>query len=165
MRDDMRETGDNVQIHPTARVDYCYMGKNIKIWHNSHICDRAEIGDNCMIGQNVYIGPDVKIGKDCRIQNNAYIPEGVIIGDFVFIGPGVTFTNVKYPDALTDQSGNFLTTKVMAGVVIGANATILPGLEIGSESFVGAGSVVTKDVENGETVVGNPARNFDNGRK
>jgi UDP-2-acetamido-3-amino-2,3-dideoxy-glucuronate N-acetyltransferase len=158
MGDEMRKIGKNIYIHPTARVDYCYMGENIKIWHNSHICERAMIGDDCTIGQNVYIGPGVKIGKGCKIQNNAYLPEGVIIEDYVFIGPSVTFTNIKYPDARIEQKDKFLTTRVLEGAVIGAGATILPGLAIGVNSFVGAGSVVTWNVYGGVTVVGNPAK-------
>jgi acetyltransferase-like isoleucine patch superfamily enzyme len=165
MGEEMKMASGNVQIHPTARVDYCYMGKNIKIWHNSHICDRAMIGDDCIIGQNVYIGPDVRIGENCKIQNNAYLPEGVVIESHVFIGPSVTFTNVKYPDARLEQKGAFLSTKVMKSAVIGAGATILPGLTLGMGCFVGAGSVVTKSVDDGETVVGNPARRFDFRRK
>jgi UDP-2-acetamido-3-amino-2,3-dideoxy-glucuronate N-acetyltransferase len=165
MGDEMRKVGKNIYIHPVAQVDYCYMGENIKVWANAHICERAMIGDDCTIGENVYIGPLVTIGKGCRIQNNVYLPEGVVLEDDVFVGPSVTFTNIKYPDARIEQKDKFLTTKVMKGAVIGANATILPGLTLGKNCFVGAGAVVTRNVVDGETVVGNPAKSFDFGRK
>ena len=151
---------NNIFIHNTTRVDYADIGKGTKIWHWSHICDKAVIGENCTIGQNVYIGPKVRIGSGCKIQNNVYIPEGIIIGDDVFIGPGVTFTNIKRPDARIEQKDKFLETVVGDHVVIGANATILPGLRLKKNCFIGAGSVVTRNIEEDEMVVGNPARHF-----
>ncbi len=114
----------------------------------------CEIGEGTKIGAFVEIGKGVVIGKNCKIQTGAFIPEGVTIGDNVFIGPNVTFCNTKYP--MTGEG--YLPTMVMYGAVIGANATILPGLVIAIDSIVGAGSVVTKHVKIGTTVMGNPAK-------
>ncbi len=113
----------------------------------------CEIGDDCKIHAPVWIGHGVVIGDRCKVQAFCFIPSGVTIGDDVFIGPGVTFTNDKHP-----PSDKLLRTLVWPGVSIGANATILPGLEIGSGVVVGAGSVVTHDVPPHTTVMGNPAR-------
>jgi UDP-2-acetamido-3-amino-2,3-dideoxy-glucuronate N-acetyltransferase len=146
-------------VHETAILDHPFkIGNGTKVWHFTHICSQSEIGSDCMIGANSYIGPDVTIGNGCRIQNNAYIPKGVVIGNGVFIGPSVTFTNIKYPNAAVDQSHRFLTTIVQDGVVIGAGAVILPGITLGTDCSIGAGAVVTKDVEDYILVYGNPAK-------
>jgi len=147
-----------VFIHPTARVGDNKVGKGTKIWHYSHICDKVIIGENCIIGQNVYIGPKVKIGSDCKIQNNVFIPEGVIIESDVFIGPGTTFTNVKNPRAFINRKSEFKTTLIMQGTSIGANVTVLCGLEIGRYAMIGAGSLVLKPVDDFQLVFGNPAK-------
>lgn len=115
----------------------------------------ATIGDDCTIHAPVWIGNDVIIGNRCRIQAFAFIPDGVRIGNDCFIGPGVTFTNDKYPPSPKSQ---WQGTWVGDRVSIGANATILPDVVIASNAVVGAGSVVTKDVLAGTIVKGNPAR-------
>jgi len=109
-------------------------------------------GEDCTIHAPVWIGNKVKIGDRCKIQAFAFIPEGVTIGDDVFIGPHVCFTNDKYP-----PSTNWSETVVEDGVSIGANATILPGIRIGKGAMVGAGAVVSRNVEANTTVFGNPA--------
>lgn len=116
----------------------------------------CSIGGGTKIAAFVEIGRNVKIGKRCKIQTGAYIPEGVIIGDDVFIGPNVTFTNCHLPNL--SREPKFVETIVFSGAVIGAGATILPGNNIGHNAFVGAGSVVTKPVKQGQTVFGNPAK-------
>jgi|GEM_PF-2327749 len=146
-------------VHKTAIIDGgVVIGRGTKIWHHSHICKEARIGKNCTIGDNVYIGKEVYIGNNCKIQNNAYIPEGVIINDNVFIGPCATFTNIKYPNATISQKDKFKQTFVRNNATIGANATILCGIEIGAHSMIGAGSVVTKPVIAYTVAVGNPAK-------
>lgn len=138
-------------------------GKNVEIWHFVNLYD-CEIGHYTKIGSYVEIGR-AKIGKNCKIEPFAYIPPGVIIEDDVFVGPHACFTNDKYPRAAT-QDGRMKTkenwvaeeTVVKKGASIGANATILSGITIGEYAVVGAGAVVTKDVEAGKIVVGNPAR-------
>lgn len=132
------------------------------IKHNVTINEPVNIYGDCFIdswtsiGAFTEIGPGVKIGKFCRIQAHVFIPEGVEIRDNVFIGPGVRFTNVKHVDPLAVN--DFEETLVEGRVVIGANATILPGIVIGEGAVIGAGAVVTKDVPEYTTVVGNPAR-------
>jgi len=118
-------------------------GKDVKYYEPLNVYG-GEIGNRCMIGAFVEIGPEVVIGDDCRIQSGAFIPQGVVIGDSVFIGPNVVFTNVKKPKAKVKQF--FQKTIVGNGTVIGANATILPGIIIGNFSTIGAGAIVTKNV-------------------
>jgi UDP-2-acetamido-3-amino-2,3-dideoxy-glucuronate N-acetyltransferase len=149
---------DIFQAHPTAIIDECTIGAGTKIWQWTHISDGARIGQNCTIGQNVFIGKNVKIGDGCKIQNGANIFEGVLLENDVFIGPGVTFTNIKYPEAGIDQSASFRLTLVKSAASIGANATILPGVVIGHGAMIGAGSVVTHTVIDACIVYGNPAR-------
>jgi len=107
----------------------------------------------------IFIGPNVEIGENCKIQPYAFIPDGVKVGNNVFIGPHVTFTNDKYPPSRGAwKSGP--PTIVEDGAVIGANATILPGITLGKGCMVGAGAVVTKSVKSGDIVAGNPARSI-----
>lgn len=140
----------------------CDIGEGTKIWHWVHIMPGAKIGKECMIGDHVFIGNNVKIGDGVRIQNNAYIPEGVVIEDYVFIGPGVIFTNTKYPTAeFPTRPKDYQETYVCEHTTIGADAIILPGIRLGIDCNIGAGAVVTKDVNIAVTVVGNPAREIE----
>jgi len=132
------------------------IGTNTKIWSFSHVLQNAKIGDNCNIGENVFIENKVKIGNRVTIKNGVQIWDGIEINDDVFIGPNVTFTNDLYPKSL-NSNYELLTTIIKSGASIGANATVLPGIIIGREVVVGAGSVVTKSVDDFCTVVGNPA--------
>jgi len=140
---------DNVQI-----------GESTKIWHFSHIQSGAKIGSHCVIGQNVNVGNNVQIGNYCKIQNNVSVYEGVTLEDYVFCGPSMVFTNVLDPRCKYPQVGAkyYLKTLVKEGASIGANATIVCGNTIGKSAFIGAGSVVTKDVPDFALVVGNPAK-------
>lgn len=121
-----------------------------------NINPRANIAEGCVIHSHVWIGDDVTIGRGCKIQAFAFIPNGVRLADNVFVGPHVVFTNDKVPRAngAWEQKNTF----VGEGSAIGANATILPGVRIGKEVTVGAGAVVTKNIPDGETWVGNPAK-------
>jgi len=149
----------DIYIHPTAIVDdNVSITQGVFIWHYSHICNGATIGKNCTIGDNVYIGKEVHIGNNCKIQNNAYIPEGVEIEHDVFLGPGVTFTNIINPRATISRKDEFKSTVVRLGASIGANATILCDNIIGRYAMIGAGAVVTKDVDEFEVAFGNPAK-------
>lgn len=134
------------------------IGKNTKIWHWTHVRENCSIGENCIIGQNCYIAPKVIIGNNVKIQNNVSVYEGVIIEDNVFIGPSVVFTNVKMPRSQIDQSNNFQKTIVKKGVSIGANSTIICGNEIGENTFIGAGSLVTKNVPENKLAYGSPLK-------
>ncbi len=146
-------------IHDTARVDAgCDIGSGTRIWHFSHILADTRIGDNCTIGQNVTVGPDVTIGKGCKIQNNVSVYKGVTLGDYVFCGPSMVFTNIVNPRAEISKMHQVRPTPVKRGATLGANCTIVCGHTIGHYALVGAGAVVTADVDDHALVVGNPAR-------
>jgi UDP-2-acetamido-3-amino-2,3-dideoxy-glucuronate N-acetyltransferase len=117
----------------------------------------AIIGENCNIGQNVVVSPDVVLGKSVKVQNNVSIYTGVTCEDEVFLGPSMVFTNVINPRSGVIRRDDFLTTVVRKGVSIGANATIVCGIELGRYAFIGAGAVVIKNVKPYALVVGNPA--------
>ncbi len=145
--------------HETAIVDDgVEIGKNTRIWHFSHIIKDSKIGKNCNIGQNVVVGPNVTIGNGCKIQNNVSVYEGVTLEDYVFCGPSMVFTNVYNPRCEIPRKSEYRKTLVRKGATIGANATIVGGITIGQYAFVGAGSVVNREVKDFALVVGNPAR-------
>ena len=145
-------------IHDSSFVDEdCYIGQGTKIWHFSHIMSQSVIGMNCNIGQNVVISPKVKLGNNVKGQNNVSIYTGVECEDNVFLGPSMVFTNVINPRSNIVRRNEFKKTIVREGASIGANATIICGVEIGKFSFVGAGAVVTKDIKDYELVFGNPS--------
>lgn len=144
-------------IHPLADVQTSSIGNGSRIWQFSVVLAGAKIGQDCNICSHCFIENDVIIGDRVTVKCGVQLWDGLHIGSDVFIGPNVTFTNDKYP-----KSGNknfqCLNTWIEDGVSIGGGATILPGVRIGAYATVGAGSVVTKDVPGGTTVVGNPAR-------
>ena len=149
----------DVFIHETAIVDpQVTIGKGCKIWHFSHLLANTTLGEGCIVGQNVMIGPDVQIGDNCKIQNNVSIYKGVTLEQDVFIGPSAVFTNVQTPRAFVERKSEFQVTLVGQGASIGANATILCGIRLGSYCLIGAGAVVTKSVKPHALMVGNPAR-------
>lgn len=146
-------------IHESSYVDSgSVVGDGSKIWHFSHILGGVKIGKNCVIGQNVMIGPDVVVGDACKIQNNVSLYKGVVLEEGVFCGPSCVFTNVNTPRATVERKDQFAVTHVKRHATIGANATIVCGVTLGEYCFVGAGSVVTKDVPAFALVVGNPAK-------
>lgn len=148
-------------IHESSYVDEpCEIGEGTKVWHFSHVMKNAKIGTGCSIGQNVVISPNVTIGNNVKIQNNVSVYEGVVLEDEVFCGPSMVFTNVNTPRSGTPRntSADYLQTVVKRGASIGANATVVCGHTLGEFAFVGAGSVVTKDVPPYAMVYGNPAR-------
>src|SRR4030042_2825413 len=146
-------------VHPTAVVDEpMEIGEGTQIWHFSHIMSGSKIGKNCIIGQNVFIGSDVILGNNIKVQNNVSIYNGVILEDDVFCGPSMVFTNVFNPRSFISRKKEFRKTVVGKGATIGANATIICGNKIGQYAFIGAGSVVTKDVPDYALVYGNHGR-------
>lgn len=145
--------------HPSAYVDEgAEIGRGTKIWHYSHIMKGARIGEGCVIGQNVNVDGGTNIGKNVKIQNNVSVYTGMVVEDDVFLGPSCVFTNVTNPRSQVNRKGLYEATLLKRGCTIGANATIVCGITVGQYGFVGAGSVVTKDVPNFALVMGNPAR-------
>lgn len=150
---------DEYYIHETAIVDErCTVGKGTMVWHFSHLMTDCVIGDNCIIGQNVFIGSGVRMGNNVKVQNNVSVYSGVVCEDDVFLGPSMVFTNVVNPRSAVVRKGQYSKTLVRRGATIGANATIVCGVEIGEYAFIGAGAVVTKSVAPYALMVGNPAR-------
>ena len=145
--------------HETAVIDEgAEIGEGVKIWHFSHIMPKCKIGSGSNIGQNVVVSPDVVLGKNVKVQNNVSIYTGVICDDDVFLGPSMVFTNVINPRSAVNRKEEYLKTHVGRGASIGANATIVCGNSIGEFAFIGAGTVVIKDVPSYALVVGNPGR-------
>jgi len=148
-------------VHESSYVDEpCQIGKGSKIWHFSHIMKNSVIGENCNIGQNVVVSPDVQLGNNVKIQNNVSVFTGVTCEDDVFLGPSMVFTNIINPRSAVIRRGEYTKTIVKKGASIGANATIICGNNIGRYAFIGAGSVVTKEVPDYALMVGNPSKNI-----
>lgn len=153
----------NCQIHESAYVDLpCSIGDGTAVWHYSHIMQDVAIGQSCNIGQNVFIGKGVKVGNRVKIQNNVSVYAGVTLEDDVFCGPSMVFTNIINPRSEFPRNSDefFKPTLVKQGASIGANATIICGVTIGEYAFIGAGAVVTGDVQPYALVYGNPARQY-----
>lgn len=151
--------GKEYFAHETAVIDDgCSIGKGTKIWHFTHIMSESIIGENCNLGQNVVVSPQVKLGKNVKVQNNISIYSGVICEDDVFLGPSMVFTNVINPRSAIIRKDEYKQTYVEKGASIGANATIICGIRIGKYAFIGAGTVVHKDVKPYSLIVGNPGR-------
>jgi len=146
-------------VHESSYVDEpCVIGAGTKIWHFSHIMKNCRIGQSCNIGQNVVISPDVVIGTNVKIQNNVSVYTGCILEDDVFCGPSMVFTNVINPRSHVIRRDEYKRTLVRRGASLGANSTIVCGITIGQYAFIGAGSVVTRDVPDYALIYGNPAR-------
>jgi UDP-2-acetamido-3-amino-2,3-dideoxy-glucuronate N-acetyltransferase len=147
-----------VYVHPSAEVeDGAQVGAGTKVWHLAHIRSSARVGAGCVVGRNVYVDANVVVGDLVKIQNNVSVYQGVTIEDEVFVGPCAVFTNDLLPRARTPD-WEITPTTVRRGASIGANATLICGIEIGQYAMIAAGSVVTKDVAPYQLVAGNPAR-------
>ena len=145
------------KIHPLSDVQSTNIGKNTVVWQFCIILPGAKIGEECNIRAQVFIENDVIIGNQVTIKPGVQVWDGVTIEDNVFIGPNVTFTNDLVPRSRS-KDWNLVRTRICEGASIGANATIVAGINIGKYSLVGAGSVVTKDIPSFTVWYGNPAQ-------
>jgi UDP-2-acetamido-3-amino-2,3-dideoxy-glucuronate N-acetyltransferase len=146
-------------VHESSYIDQgAIVGKGTRIWHFCHLMGKAVVGEGCNIGQNVFVDNNVRVGNGVKIQNNVSLYNGVTVEDDVFLGPSMVFTNVINPRSFIDRKNEFQSTLIRKGATIGANATILCGVEIGEYALIGAGTVVNKNIPAYALVVGNPAR-------
>ena len=143
-------------IHPTAEVQSINIGLNTSIWQFCIVLKGATIGERCNINSHVFIENDVIIGNNVTVKSGVQLWDGLRVADHVFIGPNVTFTNDMVPRSKS-YSTSFLQTKICKGASIGANATIIAGNEIGAYAFIGAGSLITKNIPDNTVWYGNPA--------
>lgn len=151
----------DVFIHHTSYIDEnVKIDQGTKIWHFGHILKDCRIGKDCNFGQNVVVGPNVTIGNKVKIQNNVSIYDGVTLEDGVFCGPSCVFTNVHNPRSEIERKHEYRKTLVKKGATIGANATIVCGITIGSYAFVGAGALISKNVPDYALIVGVPGRHI-----
>jgi UDP-2-acetamido-3-amino-2,3-dideoxy-glucuronate N-acetyltransferase len=148
----------DVFVHPTAEVEEgAAVGAGTKVGHLAHVRSGARVGARCVIGRNVYIDADVEVGDLVKIQNNVSVYKGVTLEDEVFVGPCAVFTNDLRPRA-QNPNWQITPTLVRRGASIGANATLVCGIEVGEYAMIAAGSVVTRSVAPYQLVAGNPAR-------
>lgn len=155
----VEEAAPKYYSHETAVIDSgSRIGGGSKVWHYSHVMKNAKIGDGCVIGQNCCISPDVSLGNNVKVQNNVSVYSGTRIEDDVFLGPSCVLTNVSNPRSQVNRQSLYETTIIRQGATVGANATIVCGVEIGRYAFVAAGTVVTKNVPEYALVMGNPGK-------
>lgn len=140
-------------IHPLSDVQSENIGENTNIWQYCVVLNGAKIGSDCNICSHCFIENEVIIGDRVTVKNGVYLYDGITVEDDVFIGPNATFCNDRYPKS---KNKNFKLEKILIkkGASIGANVTILPGVTIGENALIGAGSVVTKDVPDNEKIIG-----------
>lgn len=138
--------------------DGATIGDDSRVWHWAHVCSGAEIGSQVSLGQNVFVGNKATIGDKCKIQNNVSVYDNVHLGEGVFCGPSMVFTNVYNPRSLVERKDEYKDTLVKKGATLGANCTIVCGVTIGEYAFVGAGTVINKDVKAFALMVGVPAK-------
>ncbi len=145
--------------HESAYVDDgAQIGSGTKIWHFAHIMGGAKIGKNCIFAQNTMVAGGVEIGNNVKVQNNVAIYSGTIVADDVFLGPSCVLTNVTNPRSQVVRRNLYEKTVLKRGATVGANATIVCGVEIGRYAFIAAGAVVTRDVPDYALMIGVPAR-------
>lgn len=148
---------NRVLIHKLADVQSKNIGNNTTIWQYAVVLKEAIIGSNCNINCHTFIENKVVIGNNVTLKCGVFLWDGITLEDNVFIGPNVTFTNDKFPKS-KQYPMQFQQIIVKNGASIGANATILGGITIGSNALIGAGSLVNKSVPDNEIWVGSPAK-------
>lgn len=147
------------KIHQTSIVDEgARIGDGTRVWHWVHVCGGAVIGEGCSLGQNVFVGNRVTIGNNVKIQNNVSVFDDVHLEDDVFCGPSMVFTNVYNPRSAVPRKDEYRPTYIRRGATLGANCTIICGVEVGHYAFIGAGAVVNSDVPPYALMVGVPAK-------
>jgi UDP-2-acetamido-3-amino-2,3-dideoxy-glucuronate N-acetyltransferase len=146
-------------VHESARVDEAAeIGAGTKIWHFSHVMSGARIGRNCIFGQNTHVAGGVIIGDNVKVQNNVSIFTGTIVEDDVFLGPSCVLTNVVNPRSQVVRHDVYEPTVLRRGATVGANATIVCGVEVGRYAFIAAGAVLTRSVPDYALMTGVAAR-------
>ena len=146
-------------VHPHALVETEEIGEGTRVWAFAHVMKGAVVGRNCNICDHAFVESNVTIGDGVTIKNGVAIWDGVSLGDHVFVGPNAVFTNDLNPRAEVKKTAEqFVRTVVREGASIGANATVVCGVVVGRYAFIGAGTVVIRDVPAYALVVGNPAR-------
>ena len=146
-------------VHESSYVDEgAQIGAGSKIWHFCHVMGNTKIGERCNIGQNVFVAADVTIGNNVKIQNNVSLYTGVVVEDDVFLGPSMVLTNVINPRSHVSRKDEYKSTLIKRGASVGANATIVCGVTLGRYCFIGAGSVITRNIPDYALVYGNPGR-------
>lgn len=148
--------GAHIRSHTVIYAGNC-IGQNFQTGHHVLIRELNSIGDNVSIGTHTVIEHHVTLGDGVRIHSQAFIPEYTIVEAGAWIGPNVVCTNALYPLS-SDAKTNLKGPVIRAGAKIGANVTLLPGVDIGENALIGAGAVVTKDIPPGKVAVGNPVR-------
>lgn len=148
---------DGPQIHPQALCESPNVGERTRVWAFAHVLPGAVIGEDCNICDGVFVENDVVIGDRVTVKCGVQVWDGVVLEDDVFVGPNATFTNDLMPRSRQHQH-DVLRTVIEAGASLGANCTVLPGIRVGRQAMVGAGSVVTRPVPPHAIVAGNPAR-------
>jgi UDP-2-acetamido-3-amino-2,3-dideoxy-glucuronate N-acetyltransferase len=152
------DPADPPLIHPSAIVEAgAVIGNGTRVWHRGHLREGSQVGRDCTLGFAVYVDTDVVVGDSCKIQNHVSLFRGVVLDDNVFVGPSVAFTNDLYPRA-GSLDWQVHPTRVHEGASIGANATIVCGVDIGEWAMIAAGAIVTTDVPPYGLVVGAPGR-------
>ena len=145
--------------HPSAVVDEgATLGEGTKVWHFCHVMPGAVVGRRCSFGQNCFVGNRVRLGDNVRVQNNVSLYDGVTLEDDVFVGPSAVFTNVVNPRSAFPRKDEYRDTLVRRGATLGANCTIVCGIEIGEHAFVAAGAVVNRSVPAHALIAGVPGR-------
>ena len=158
--DPLVRTTSGARVHPLALCESDDVGEDTRVWAFAHILPGARVGARCNLGECVFVEGGASVGNDVTVKNGVAIYDRVTIEDEVFLGPNATFTNDLRPRSgtLKITPEEFAPTRIARGASIGANATIVCGVTVGSWAMVGAGAVVTRDVPPHALVVGVPAR-------
>ena len=155
----MNNNKNDYFVHQSSEIDKkVLIGTGTKIWHFSHVLSNTRIGKNVTVGQGCMLGPNVSVGDYTKLQNNVSLFDGLIVEENVFFGPSCVVTNVKNPRSAVDRKDRFEKTIIREGATIGANSTILCGVEIGRNAFIAAGAVLTKSVPQNSLFAGVPAK-------